>query len=180
MVFRAAVPRRRGVPLAAVAFVTWLCFLPNAPYLVTDFIHLQPRGGIPLWFDVVLFGSFGATGVLLGYVSVADVQSALAARAGRAVAALVAVGSLLLCGFGIYLGRFLRWNSWDVVTSPLGLGRQIAGFVWDPLSHPQTWAVSAVYGIALVLGYAALWGVASTFRHGPETPGLGRPRLVRE
>jgi uncharacterized membrane protein len=153
--------KRRGLgPLQALTFGVWLAFLPNAPYLVTDFMHLSRYQPVPLWFDVALFGSFAATGVLLGYAAVADVEAVLARRLGKAAGSAVALGSLLLCGFGIYLGRILRWNSWDVVTSPFALGRQIAHQLVHPLSHPGTWEVSAVYGLGLVLGYVALRSVA--------------------
>jgi uncharacterized membrane protein len=127
-------------------------------------MHLYRYQPVPMWYDIAMFGSFAATGVLIGYAAVADVESVLAERFGRRVGSAAAIGSLLLCGFGIYLGRILRWNSWDVVTSPLTLGRQIAHQVANPLSHVGTWEVSAVYGVGLVLGYIALRSMAPAVR----------------
>lgn len=157
----AALARRKAFPALQVgAFAVWLAFLPNAPYLVTDFIHLSSRPPVPLWFDVALISSFAATGVLLGYSSVADVEAVVAERFGRRVGTAVALGSLGLCGFGIYLGRFLRWNSWDLVTSPATLAREVLGQLLNPLAYPRGLVVSLIYGLALMLGYVALHGFA--------------------
>lgn len=161
---------RASAPLRIAAFCVWLSFLPNAPYLVTDFIHLRLLPPVPLWFDVALFGSYSAVGVLLGYTAVADVQLAVSRWWGRPAGSLVAFGSLLLSGFGIYIGRFLRWNSWDLLSSPLVVVRQVAARFSDPLSHPRTWAVSIICGLALVLGYAAFREIAKTLHEpDPET-----------
>jgi uncharacterized membrane protein len=150
--------------LKAAVFGVWLAFLPNAPYLTTDFMHLYRYQPVPMWYDIAMFGSFAATGVLIGYAAVADIETILAERFGRVAGSTIAFGSLLLCGFGIYLGRILRWNSWDIVTSPWTLGRQIAHQLANPLSHTATWEVSAIYGVGLVLGYVAIRSVTSTFR----------------
>ena len=147
----------------AICFMTWLCFLPNAPYLVTDFVHLEQRARVPLWFDVALLASFAGAGVLFAFVSVADVQMALRKVVSPLLATTIAMGSLFLCGFGIYLGRFLRWNSWDVLTSPRELFGEVADRILNPLAHPRTLAVSVIYGLALVLGYTALRTLAPLF-----------------
>lgn len=155
--------RRGAVALKAVCFLVWLAFLPNAPYLVTDFIHLTHYPPVPLWYDVALFGSFAATGAVLGYASVAEVESLLRPRLGTVWSSAVSVAALLLCGFGIYLGRFLRLNSWDVLTAPGALGHQVVHQVAHPASHPASWEVPVVYGLGLVLGYFALKSVAPLF-----------------
>jgi uncharacterized membrane protein len=152
--------RRGAVVLKAVCFLVWLAFLPNAPYLVTDFVHLTDSPTVPLWYDVALFGSFAATGTLLGYASVAEVESVLRARLGAIWALAVSIGALLLSGFGIYLGRFVRLNSWDVLTAPSSFGHQVVHQVVHPISHPASWEVPVVYGLGLVLGYLALRSVA--------------------
>jgi uncharacterized membrane protein len=163
---RIAALRPGRVVVKVIAFGVWLAFLPNAPYLATDLVHLSRFPPIPLWFDVALFASYAATGVLLGYSSVADVEVVVSARFGEVAGLSVAVVSLLLCGFGIYLGRFLRWNSWDVVTTPLSVGRQIAHQVVHPVSHSLTWEVTAIYGVGLAVGYLALRGVAGAWGAG--------------
>lgn len=139
----------------AVSFIIWLAFLPNAPYMATDFVHLRARHGVPLWFDVALLLSCAATGILFAFTSVADVQGVVAARYGKRIAWTFALAVLVLCGFGIYLGRFLRWNSWDLATEPLSRASYLAASAVHPLQHPRTIAVTLIYGITLALGYAA-------------------------
>jgi uncharacterized membrane protein len=124
----------------------WLAFLPNAPYLVTDFVHLRARPPVPLWFDIALLISCAATGLLLGYTSVADVQRFIARRFGEAAAWLCAASALILSGAGIYLGRFLRWNSWDLLANPVAIVLSI---------RPRVVSVTAVYGCGLLIGYLA-------------------------
>jgi uncharacterized membrane protein len=137
-------------------FVIWLVFLPNAPYIITDFVHLTPRPGIPFWYDIALLVSCAGTGLLLGYTSIADVQFVVARRYSALMGWLLVIAAVLLSGFGIYLGRFLRWNSWDAVTSPRQLSLAITERVMNPLSNPQTFGVTIVYGVGLFLGYVAL------------------------
>lgn len=156
MVLR-ALSHRRGLLLArGIAFVAWLSFLPNAPYLVTDLIHLRSRPPVPPWYDLAMLATFAGTGVLLTYVSVADVEVAVTQRLGRGAGMTVAIVSLALCGPGIYLGRFLRWNTWDLVMSPDAIAGQAAAGLLDPLAYQRAWVFSVIYGASLVLGYLGL------------------------
>lgn len=150
---------RRLVALQWCSFVVWLLFLPNAPYIVTDFVHLRSRPPIPLWYDILLLISSAGTGLLLGYSSVIVVQRVVSKRYGALTGWVVAVVSLILSAFGIYLGRFLRFNSWEVLTDPTPLIAGIAARVMNPLEHPTTLAVTALFGVALTLGYIALHAV---------------------
>ena len=120
---------RRGSRGLAVALpaVAWLAFLPNAPYLVTELGFLRDATSVPLWFDVAMLTTFAWTGLLLGFVSVYLVQQAVRRLAGPTAAWLTALGALALSGVGIYLGRVLRWNSWDLVLQPGGVLRDLAG-----------------------------------------------------
>ena len=133
----AAVHGRGGPrPLLWLLGAGWLLFLPNAPYILTDFIHLGRAGGVPLWFDAALIGTFAATGLALGLVSLLIVHHVVEARAGRAVGWVVAVSSLLLSAIGVYLGRFPRFNSWDVVTDPSSLVAVVLQRLADPSRQP--------------------------------------------
>jgi uncharacterized membrane protein len=78
----------------------------------------------------------------------------MARRIGHARAIALSVAALFLCGFGIYLGRFARLNSWDVVTEPILVVRTIVDRVVDPLAHPRTWGVTLLFGLLLAIGYA--------------------------
>ena len=77
----------------------------------------------------------------------------------------MAISALLLSGFGIYLGRFLRWNSWEVVTNPWGLWSEVQGHSLHPLAHPRALGVTLMFGIGLTLGYAAIHALRNDERH---------------
>jgi uncharacterized membrane protein len=132
-------------------------------YIATDFVHLGPSPPIPLWFDIAVILSCAATGLLLCYASVAEVQAVITRARGRTAGWLVVTFALMLSGFGIYLGRFLRWNSWDALVRPGELVRYVAPRASHPLSHRTSFAVTLIYGIGLVLGYIALRVFSSTF-----------------
>jgi uncharacterized membrane protein len=164
MTLRVLSQRSGRIVAKSLAFLVWLTFLPNAPYLVTDFVHLSQTPPVPQWFEVALFASFAATGALLGFAAVADVHDVVTAGLGRALGWTLAIVSLLLSGFGIYLGRFLGWNTWDLVTSPSTLARQVTYQLTHLRPHDTTWEVSIVYGVGLVLGYIALRSIGPVAR----------------
>jgi uncharacterized membrane protein len=110
----------------------WVLFLPNAPYVVTDFVHLRERPPAPLWLDVMVFASFAWSGCWLGWTSLAMVHVALRRAWGSAVAHVSLVLVLGATGCGVYLGRFGRWNSWDVVTRPSALGHEMVATLGEP------------------------------------------------
>lgn len=111
--------------------ILWLLFLPNAPYIVTDFIHLRPRAPVPLWLDVFLVMSFASTGLMLGFISL-NVMHRIAAHALGWKAGWAFTSAILaLCGFGLYLGRFIRLNSWEPILNPVYL----IGEVLDSIGH---------------------------------------------
>jgi uncharacterized membrane protein len=153
--FQKAMATQRRLP-ATLYFALWLLFLPNAPYLLTDLIHLAPRPGVPLWFVLAMLLSCAGTGTLLGYFSLANVQNTITQKSGAFMGWAVAVCSLMLCGFGIYLGRFLRWNSWDALSQPWQLARVVLQQWRDPGLHPHPFYVTVVFGGGLLLGYLGL------------------------
>ncbi len=141
-------PRRPR--MSWILLTVWLAFFPNAPYLLTDLIHLRERSDCPLWFDWLLFVSMAGAGWMIGMVSLAQVHHHLRARCSAMNANAAIVGVVALSAFGIYLGRFLRWNSWDVVTRPGHLLGELSGIVLNPLDHPRMLAYS--FGVAVILG----------------------------
>jgi uncharacterized membrane protein len=161
--FQSASARRRPV-LAGVYFCLWLLFLPNAPYILTDLIHLSPRPHVPQWFLLAMLLSCAGTGTLLGYLSLINVHAVIERKFGKMAGWAVASGSLMLCGFGIYLGRFLRWNSWDAFTNPIRLSRSVMAQLTDSGLHPSPFAVTLVFGVGLIIGYLALRVVAAPMR----------------
>ncbi|MGO1165187.1 MAG: DUF1361 domain-containing protein [Janibacter sp.] len=139
--------------------LVWLLFLPNAPYILTDFIHLGAVPGAPVWFDALLIGAFAGTGLLLGLTSLYLVHHVVAARLGGVVGWVVAIGTLALSSIGIYLGRFPRFNSWDVLTNPDGLVQVVLHRLADPLGNPFLLTFAAAMTTGLICSYLATWAV---------------------
>lgn len=108
----------RRPPALAIWLVPWLLFLPNAPYLVSDLQHLRPRGEVPFLLDQVLFFSYAWAGVFAGGLAITMVADRLRWRAWPRWARGLSLGLFPLVGYGIYLGRVLRWNSWDLLLRP--------------------------------------------------------------
>lgn len=113
----------------------WLLFVPNAPYIVTDFYHLEWRPPMPLWYDIGLIAVFAFTGIFLGIASIRIMQRLMQAYLGNVVGWLFAFITIALCGLGIYLGRFGRYNSWDFFFHPLRIVRDLAAKVINPLDN---------------------------------------------
>lgn len=140
----------------------WLVFLPNAPYIVTDLIHLPRYGEPPLWFDTLTYLAFAWTGLMLGLVSLYLVHCAVRLRLGTVAGWATVAASTVLSGLGIYLGRFERWNSWDVVTNPVGLLADLGRIADDPGRAPA--AVTALFAVFLVVTYLGLYAFAESPR----------------
>ncbi len=146
--------RARGMALAG-GVLLWLLFFPNAPYLVTDFVHLKTRAPVPLWFDVGLLTAFAWAGLVLAVTSLARLHRRVEMAVGRWLGWAFVLTATGLCGFGIYIGRFLRKNSWDALIDPLELARAAIAPLLDPLGHPRAWAVAALFGVLTLVVYSA-------------------------
>lgn len=107
--------------LLALCAAVWFFFYPNAPYLITDLVHLRTRGPVPRWYDLVMFMSFAWTGVFLGNLSLYLLQEVIRAWRGRAASWVFAISMLALGALGVFVGRFWRWNSWEAFTQPWSL-----------------------------------------------------------
>ncbi len=140
------------VPVGAA----WLLFFPNAPYLITDLFHLDTRPGVPLWYDLALILSCAWNGLMLAYASLSDMQRLVQRRLGMGSGWAFATLALLLSSFGIYLGRYLRFNSWDVLANPIALFYDILNRLLHPFSFPGTWGVTLVFWVFLLLGYGTV------------------------
>jgi len=156
-------PRSRV--LAALSALAWLAFLPNAPYLITDIAHLHPSSSIPYLYDVTMFFTLALMGLVLGFASLAWIQGAVAERLGIWPARFFAVAVVGLTSFGIYIGRFLRWNSWDILTNPGPLFLEIARIIHHPLLYRSIWAHVALLTVALLFAYGLLTLLPLLSRH---------------
>jgi uncharacterized membrane protein len=162
MSYAIAVAARVHVPAVALLVLgaLWLLFLPNAPYLLTDVVHVHnfrnPSPGL-------IAGGLGAlamTGIVLYFASVATVQKAAALRLGPRAARWIPPVCALTAGLGIYCGRFLRWNSWDVIANPLGLVRYATRHPHDPATVSTAIGFALCCALILEVAYALLsrWG----------------------
>ncbi len=156
-------PRLRVIPLLAL----WLLFFPNAPYILTDLLHLSPHDGVPLWYDLLMLLSYAWNGLILGFVSLWLVQALITRWFGFYAGWFGAASALALAAFGVYLGRFERWNSWDVFTQPHALFNQIIGGILDPAANLHAIAITAVLCGVLCAMYFTLriFGQSSAMSH---------------
>jgi uncharacterized membrane protein len=136
---------------AAVLLLCWLLFLPNAPYIITDIFHYMERPPVPVWYDLLLFTSAAWNGLIIGIVSLLQVEEFLQNKMPKWLLNLVMSTSILACAFGIYLGRFLRFDSRDVLTEPYSLLRQMITQFINPFDHIKTWGFTFLFGTMLWL-----------------------------
>ena len=139
---------------ALLASFLWVIFLPNSFYVVSDFIHLQEVGRVDAVFDAVMFASFIFVGVALGLSSVYVVHKEFQKRFSTIISTAWLVGIFLLCGFAIYLGRDLRWNSWDVLTNPGGLLFDISDRFVHPDAYPEMFLTIFIFFVLISSMYS--------------------------
>ncbi len=158
---------RRSAPtwVLALGALPWLLLFPNAPYLVTDLIHLGSDPHAPLWFDAALFGAFACAGLLIGVRSLELASRIVRQRWGHGPSWLFVLTVAALSGFGIYLGRFVRFNSWDVMFEPGSILSEIAArFINEPI---RVVGVSAIFGAFVVATYIGFARPEPTLNEGP-------------
>jgi uncharacterized membrane protein len=139
--------------IIALLMFVWLLFFPNAPYILTDLFHLRLRASMPIWFDLVLILCFAWTGLLFGFLSLWDIEKVLKTRFSATFVSFISICLLFLGSFGIYVGRYLRWNSWDIIREPFGLLYDIGDRLISPIEHPRAWGMTLFMGIFLNMIY---------------------------
>ena len=142
--------------MAVPMLCAWLVFLPNAPYIVTDLLHVRYHPPVPMWYDTMLIFSFAWTGLLLGYLSLLDVQQFLKKNIGKKMAAALIWLAIVLCAFGVYLGRYQRWNSWDVLTQPYQLFWDIIAVLMHPINYLGSLGLAVVMAGVLGIGFLTM------------------------
>ncbi len=155
--------KRRYVLLTApfTAFL-WLLFFPNAPYILTDLQHLsRPHTGVPVWFDMLLINWFAWTGILLGVFSLFMMHDIVRRIIGRWAGWVFVLVVSTLSGLGIYLGRFLRWNSWDLLFHPLELVGNLIQYALNP--SMQSIVFIGVFSAFFIFIYITLYAFGLHF-----------------
>jgi uncharacterized membrane protein len=130
-----------GIPLVISQFITrhriknklvltgmlylWLLFLPNAPYIITDMVHLAYRAPVPFWYDMLLILLSAVNGLIMGFVSIGQVEKLLSRYQKVINPNIFRILLILAMSYGVYIGRYLRYNSWDAFIRPVELGREM-------------------------------------------------------
>lgn len=136
--------------------LVWLLFFPNAAYLVTDLVNLNEQPPVPYWYDIAFFATLAWTGLLLAVASLFIVQRMVKDAWGAFWSWIVVLFVIGLNGVGIYLGRFLRWNSWDILTDPLQIVRDAAMPFLHPIAYRHSVAVMLVFSALLFVCYVSI------------------------
>ena len=131
----------------------WLAFFPNAPYIVTDFLHLHSRPPVPIWYDIGLLVTFAWTGLFLAIASLRTMQKLVEAYTGSFVGWLFAILALALGSLGLYLGRFSRWNSWDLLIQPEEILAEVAYRFVNPFSNLRFFGFTFMFTAFLFVCY---------------------------
>jgi len=132
---------------------SWLLFFPNAPYIITDFIHLHLRPSHDFWFDLIIFFSFALNGLCIGFLSLHKVFKWVSKQWSPISAWFLAHLALTASAFGIYLGRIERWNSWDAVIQPFSLLKNIYHLLFPIHEQAETWWFTILFGVFLTAHY---------------------------
>ena len=136
-----------------VWLIIWLAFLPNAPYIVTDLIHIKTGNNTLLWLDILVVLSFALSGLFLFYLSIIDMQNLVKSKFEKIPIAPLTFSILFLCGFGVYLGRFLRYNSWEIISNPHVLISDVFNILISPFQHYEAWLFTIGFGTFLAVGF---------------------------
>ncbi|MDR2181529.1 MAG: DUF1361 domain-containing protein [Treponema sp.] len=147
-------PRVQKSPLSIVLiFIFWLLFFPNAPYIITDLFHLRVIKTMPVWYDTLMILSYAWAGLLYGFLSLWDIESILGRKLAPPLITIISTILLFIGSFGIYMGRYLRWNTWDLFIKPQEVLGEIGDRLLNPFGHRTTWGMTIFMGCFLNIVY---------------------------
>ena len=143
-----------------LAFLGWLLFIPNTFYILTDLFHLFDSSAVPLWYDLLLIVSFAWNALIMGILSVRHMEKMVLARRPGLPGWLFLYPVMVLNALGVYIGRFLRFNSWDVLSDPFALVADMVHILLHPVQYKQAWGMIACFSFFLVLLYGTIRRIA--------------------
>jgi uncharacterized membrane protein len=146
-----------------LSLTIWLLFIPNSFYIITDLIHFTRIRTAPKWFDLLLIFSFAWNGILAGLISLRKVEMILMLKWKKEFPVFVVFAVMWLSAFGIYIGRFLRFNSWDVLGNPFSLASEIIDMVIHPFVNGYAWGMTLCYGIFMTVLYLTIRNTSKIF-----------------
>ena len=141
--------KTNNVKLASLGIMLWLLFFPNAPYIITDLIHIAEISQRIIWFDSLGIFIVAITGLMVGLYSLSITHRLLRKLFSSQIAWLMVVFFSIISGFGVYLGRFVRLNSWDLFTNPFSLTKTII----HQFRNPLCWQMTFVFGVTILVFY---------------------------
>lgn len=146
--------------ILCVTIFFWLLFFPNAPYMLTDLIHLRvPQfRNAPLWYDLIMLLTFGFAGLYYGFISLQMIEEKISTVFNCRFSKWISIGFIYISCFGIYLGRFLRFNSWDLFGNFSGLMKSVLCRVVMPVDYWRTWGFTILAGTLLNVVYVMMKG----------------------
>ena len=139
-----------------VVFVAWILLIPNSFYIITDLFHLGVYRNIPLWFDLALILSFAWNGLLLGILSVRHIEKVLQVYVPYKTEWLFIYPIMWLNALGVYIGRYLRFNSWDVISNPFALVGDIVTILLHPIQYKYAWGMIFCFSVFMTLMYLTI------------------------
>jgi uncharacterized membrane protein len=160
--------KESGRPLKTIAIVlsfVWLIFYPNAPYILTDIVHLLRLGmyyrdmnelvtaNALIWYDIILNAAFAITSHVLGLFSLLFMHKIFEKLYNKIAGWALVLVTCLLSGFGIYLGRFERLNSTDIIVYPFVSLKEI----FENLFYLKAVLFSFGVGFFILLTYLAIY-----------------------
>jgi len=154
-----------------LAVAGWLLFIPNSFYILTDLFHLREIESAPKWFDVLLLVSFAWNGIFFGIVSLQKMEIILKAVSDKTFSVLFIFVVMLLNSYGIYIGRVLRYNSWDIIAQPFSLFGEMFEMVLHPFHNKMEWGMIFCYAVFMTLLYETIRKMAESFNQFSNHPG---------
>ena len=145
------------------AFAVWLLFIPNSFYILTDLYHLELSQDSPRWFDLTLIFSFAWNGLLLGIISVRRMEIIVGLFLKNKNILFFLYPVMWLIAFGIYIGRYLRFNSWDVLINPFSLFAEIVEMFIRPAKYTYAWGMIFCFSIFITLVYLSIKKIGHSF-----------------
>ncbi len=135
---------------------SWVIFFPNAPYIITDVLHLQYSNPYHFQMDLALISYCAFYGLVAGFYALQKLNIFFKVNWSWSSKMVIQfnISLFFLSGFGIYIGRFLRWNSWDIVQAPKSLFLEMWTLFTEPITHLNVWLFTIISGFILWLGYS--------------------------
>lgn len=137
-----------------VLYFIWLLFFPNAIYILTDFIHLNSNYSFQSWIDLTVLLLFAMSGFFASIISLSAMQQYIVRHSKYHF--LAGLHLMIVCiasGYGVYLGRFLRFNSWDMLHHPMTIIYITLQRVAHPMAHLRTFFITLFFSLLLYISH---------------------------